>query len=75
MTDCVLQLFLQLEPKKYEKGVEWVRELLYNTVISPDRVKIIANKISNNIPEIKRNGNGMVYELMKGLMYNKGTNM
>lgn len=54
------------------KGIQWVREILYGTVITADRVKIIANKILNNIPEYKRNGNGMVYELMKGIMYDKG---
>ncbi|KAF6215152.1 hypothetical protein GE061_009903 [Apolygus lucorum] len=70
-TSCLL---LQLEPKKYLKGIDWIREILYSTVLTADRVKIIANKILNNIPEVKRNGNGMVYELMKGLMYDKESN-
>ena len=62
-----------MEPKKYEKGIRWIRELLYQTKLTVERVKIIATKIVNNVSEVKRVGDTMVYDLMRGLIYNKGS--
>ncbi|XP_073987977.1 uncharacterized protein C05D11.1-like [Rhodnius prolixus] len=70
-TACLL---LQLEPKKYKKGISWIREILYQTVLTEDRVKILAAKIVNNVAEVKRSGNSMVYDIMRGLMFNKESN-
>lgn len=63
---------LQLEPEKYEEGIVWIRELLYQTKLTPERLRIIAAKIVNDVAQVKRKGNTMVKELMKGLIYNKG---
>ncbi|XP_054283976.1 uncharacterized protein C05D11.1-like [Macrosteles quadrilineatus] len=67
-------LMLQLEPSKYERGIEWVKELLYNTHLNAERLKIIAAKMVNDVAQVKRKGNTIVRELMKGLLYTKESN-
>ncbi|KAL1123834.1 hypothetical protein AAG570_001605 [Ranatra chinensis] len=69
-----VSLMLQLEPKKFEKGINWIRELLYQTKLTIERVKIIATKIVNHVAEIKRKGDKMVHDLMRDFLYNKDSN-
>lgn len=61
--------------EKYEKGVQWIKELLYETELTPDRLKIIAAKMVNDVAQVKRRGNKVVGDLMKGLLYKKGKNI
>ena len=67
-------LMLHLEMEKYEKGVQWMKELLYKTELTPDRLKIIAAKMVNDVAQVKRRGNKVVGDLMKGLLYKKDSN-
>ena len=61
-----------MEPKKYEQGIKWIQELLFNSIFTEERVKVLATKIVNNVSEIKRKGSTMTYDLMRGLLYGKG---
>lgn len=67
-------LILDLEMEKYEKGVQWIKELLYETKLTPDRLKITAAKMVNDVAQFKRQGNKIVNDLMQGLIYNKDSN-
>lgn len=67
-------LMLQVEIEKYEKGVQWIRELLYDTELTSDRLKIIAAKMINDVAQAKRKESKVVGDLMKGLLYNKDSN-
>ncbi|XP_011145031.2 uncharacterized protein C05D11.1 [Harpegnathos saltator] len=69
-----VNLMLQLELEKYEKGVQWIKELLYDTELTVDRLKIIATKMVNDVAQQKRNGSKIAGHLMKGLLYNKDSN-
>ncbi|XP_015601715.1 uncharacterized protein C05D11.1 [Cephus cinctus] len=65
---------LQFEPAKYPKGVQWIKELLYETELTPERLKIIAAKMINDVAQAKRNENKVTGDLMKDLIYNKDSN-
>ncbi|GLH01355.1 Presequence protease, mitochondrial [Gryllus bimaculatus] len=67
-------LLLQLEPIKYERCITWIRELLYQTLFIPERLRIISAKIANDVAQVKRQGNNVVRDLMKGLAFNKDSN-
>lgn len=69
-----VNLKLQLELSKYEKGVQWIKELLYQTEMTTERLKIIATKMINDVAQVKRKGNKIVNDLMKGLTYSKESN-
>lgn len=57
---------------KYAKGVQWIKDLLYNTKFTVDRLKIIAAKLINEIAQCKKSGHKITEDLMKGMIYNKG---
>lgn len=61
-----------MEIPKYAKGVQWIKELLYNTEFTPERLKVNGAKILNEVPSVKREGNKMTNDLLKGLLYKKG---
>lgn len=65
-------VMLQLETAKYEQGVEWMRDILYNTVFSADRLKIIAAKMNNGVAQVKRSGRNMVSYAMRDLRFVDG---
>lgn len=65
-------LTVQVECAKYAKGIAWLREFLYETVFDVEVLKIMANKMANNIAQLKRNGRSMVAYAMKAMIYNKG---
>ncbi|XP_012262723.1 uncharacterized protein C05D11.1-like [Athalia rosae] len=67
-------LMLQIEPAKYSRGIQWIRELLYETELTPERLRIIAAKMVNDVAQVKRKGNKVVGDLMKGLIYRKDSN-
>ncbi|XP_076642310.1 uncharacterized protein C05D11.1 [Halictus rubicundus] len=67
-------LMLHLEIKKYSDGVRWIKELLYDTELTSNRLKIIATKMVNDVAQVKRKGSKVVGDLMKGLLYNKDSN-
>ncbi|XP_067002472.2 uncharacterized protein C05D11.1 [Anabrus simplex] len=67
-------LSLQLEPAKYERCIVWIRELLYQTQFTAERLRIIAAKIANDVAQVKRKGNNVVRDLMKGLCFSKESN-
>lgn len=69
-----ISVILQVEPKKVEQGLKWIQELLYDTVLTEERVKVLATKIVNNVSEVKRKGSTMAYDLMRGLLYGKRSN-
>lgn len=49
-----------------------MRELLFQTKFTPERVNIVAQRLINNVAEVKRRGNAMVSDLMTGIIYKKG---
>jgi Zn-dependent M16 (insulinase) family peptidase len=69
-----ISVMLQVEIAKYEKGIEWLRDILYNTVFSVDRLKIISAKMNNAVAQAKRSGRDIVAYTMRGLRFVKSKN-
>lgn len=67
-------LMLQVERKKYAKGIEWIVDLLHNTEFTVDRIRVCAAKMVNSISQVKRKGNSMVHDLLKTMYYAEGKN-
>ncbi|KAL7287806.1 hypothetical protein TKK_0018181 [Trichogramma kaykai] len=67
-------LVLQVEVDKYDKGVKWINDLLYNTRLTAERLKIISTKIINDVAQMKRKGKKLVDDLLKSLIYKKESN-
>ncbi|CAG8730614.1 14895_t:CDS:10, partial [Racocetra persica] len=47
---------VKVEASKYATGIQWLRDLLWNTEFTAERLKICASKLLNDIPQAKREG-------------------
>ncbi|KAF5298438.1 hypothetical protein FQR65_LT01217 [Abscondita terminalis] len=65
---------LQVQPEKFERGVVWLRELLFQTQFTAERLKIIASKMINEVAQTKRSGGEMIWYLMKSLRFRPDCN-
>ncbi|XP_066250958.1 uncharacterized protein C05D11.1-like [Euwallacea similis] len=68
-------LSLQLETSKYQKGLNWIEDLLYHTQFTAERLKVIALKMSNAVAQSKRSGRNVASYAMKNLWYSKDSNV
>ncbi|CAI2171216.1 5030_t:CDS:10 [Funneliformis geosporum] len=57
--DQMIVFHIKVESNNYVKGIQWLRDLLWNTEFTAERLKVIATKCLNEIPEEKRDGNKM----------------
>ncbi|KAJ8960912.1 hypothetical protein NQ318_020211 [Aromia moschata] len=56
-------------------GMRWLKELLYKTVFTADRLKVIAMKMNNTVSQVKRSGRSVVSYAMKGMCYSEDSNV
>lgn len=51
-----------------------VRELLYQSVFTVDRLKVVAQKLISTISQVRREGPAIVKQLAKLMWFNPGKN-
>lgn len=68
-------IMLQVECSNFQKGLKWLRDILYNTVFTADRLKVTAKKMLNSVAQAKRSGHDMVSYAMKALCFSEGKNI
>lgn len=61
----------QTEPEKYSTIIEWIRELMFDSVFDLRRIKACISKALADIPEAKRDGRAMSLEVDWALHINK----
>lgn len=62
-------MMLQVEPSKYQKGVNWLIDLLKSTEFNVDRIRVCAAKMVNDVAQAKRVGNSVAKDLLKSMYY------
>ncbi|KAG2182380.1 hypothetical protein INT43_007310, partial [Umbelopsis isabellina] len=62
---------LKVEAAKYVNAIQWIKDVLWNTKFTPERLKITASKILNDIPQTKRDGRGMANSTMRALQFER----
>ncbi|XP_025831305.1 uncharacterized protein C05D11.1 [Agrilus planipennis] len=70
-----VSIMLQVAAENFEIGLNWLRELLYQTVFTAERLKIIAMKMINEVSEAKRSGRKIVSYAIKSLLYLQDSNV
>lgn len=65
-------LSLKVEFDKYMKGVHWLKDLLYGVQFSVERIRIVANKMLNDVAKLKRSGQKIAETLMRAVTYKEG---
>merc|ERR550519_3040233 len=67
-------LSIQTEPSKYTEAVSWLHKLVYRTLITADRARVLATKMENSVAELKRKGSKVVSIMMNSLLFNEESN-
>lgn len=67
-----ISITLQVEVEKYERGVQWLREILYKTEFSVDRVKGTALRVLNEISHTKSNNKNVLHYIMQRMLFEDG---
>jgi len=67
-------LQLKMEVNNFEKGIQWLRELLYCVQFTAERIKIVGNRIINDIPSAKRNGKKVAQALINDIYFVRESN-
>lgn len=64
----VITVKMQVEVEKYQKAIQWLRDLMYCSIFDIDRVRSITSRLLADIPDEKRDGDDMkeAAELMFG---------
>lgn len=70
----LFSVVMQVEIEKYEKAVNWYKEILYNTVFTPERVKTTATRLVSEISQYKRSGGKVTSAIMNGQCYASNSN-
>lgn len=68
-----LVIQFQVEPDKYAAAVEWIRTMMFDSVFDPQRLTAAVSKTLADIPEAKRNGQGMAAEIDVALHLDRST--
>ncbi|XP_060071887.1 uncharacterized protein C05D11.1-like isoform X2 [Ylistrum balloti] len=71
----VVHFQLQLEKDKYEKGIQWMKELLYRSKVTVDRLKIVAQRLASDVASSKRKGIKVVRTVVGDMVYHKDCNV
>ncbi|CAL8125775.1 unnamed protein product [Orchesella dallaii] len=71
----VLSLGLQVEIDKIEQGMDWIRKILWKTQWRGDRIKVVANKMAGDVPQMKRKGGRMCHAIIRDLLYKSDSNV
>ncbi|XP_069943754.1 uncharacterized protein C05D11.1 isoform X1 [Cherax quadricarinatus] len=67
-------LILKVEMPKYERGVQWMHEILFKSQFSAHRVKVKATKLINSIGENKRNGPKVLQLMFHDVVFRNDSN-
>lgn len=65
---------MQVEVSKHQNAIDWVSDILYNSVFSPERIKTIATRMLSDISQLKRSGSKMNNSVMGTLLYRDESN-
>lgn len=63
----LLRIRLQITPEKYHTAIQWLEDLLFNSIFDITRLKATLAKIMADIPEEKRSGSQMASSVINML--------
>lgn len=67
----ILQISLKVEKAQYEEAIKWLNDLLWNSTFDIERLRVVAAKLSQDLPRQKRNGFRIATSTAESLLYDK----
>ena len=59
--------------ENFEKGITWIRSLLYDSVFTYERLLVTVQKVMNSISQVRRQAPSMTKCLSKLMQFDNGT--
>ncbi|XP_034828177.1 uncharacterized protein C05D11.1-like [Maniola hyperantus] len=70
-----VQIETRCEPVDYEEVVNHLYEILYAAEINKERLLVFAQRLINDVSQVRRNGHKMVYDILRDSLYCKDSNV
>ncbi|CAG7825781.1 unnamed protein product [Allacma fusca] len=70
----IISFNAQFEIAKAPNAFEWIKRLFWQTQFKGDRLKVLSNKMSTDVNQLKRKGSRMCKLLIKDVLYEAGSN-
>ena len=55
-----LCFILQVDMKRYETGIKWMHDILFNVILDKERIKVKANNLLNSISSYKTSASTII---------------
>ena len=62
-------LSIKVEQSKYLKGIQWLRELIFQTQFTEERIQVVVKRMLSDFALLKRKGNKVASDLLRSLIY------
>lgn len=67
----LLRVSIKVESTKYDTGISWIRDVLFQSEFTKERLEVTLAKVQQSLPEMKRDGNSMSRSVFSDLVYDK----
>jgi Zn-dependent M16 (insulinase) family peptidase len=67
----LLRMSIKVESSKYDTGIAWLRDVLFQSEFTKERLEITLAKVQQSLPEMKRDGSSMAKSVFSELAYDK----
>ncbi|KAL0894630.1 hypothetical protein ABMA27_013187 [Loxostege sticticalis] len=70
-----LHIDTRCEPQDYDEVVNHLYEILYAAELTKERLLVFAQRLINDVAQVRRNGHKMVYDTLRDSLYSKDSNV
>ncbi|KAG8786710.1 hypothetical protein FRC15_010850 [Serendipita sp. 397] len=67
----LLRMSIKVESTKYDLAVSWLRDVLFQSEFTKERLEVTLAKVQQSLPELKRDGNTVSKSVFNELMFDK----
>ncbi|PVF99908.1 hypothetical protein CPB86DRAFT_846178 [Serendipita vermifera] len=67
----LLRISVKVQSKKYDVGISWLRDVLFNSEFTKERLEVTLAKVQQSLPELKRDGNTIARSVYSDLIFDK----
>ncbi|XP_041971152.1 uncharacterized protein C05D11.1-like [Aricia agestis] len=71
----MINIDIRCVPSDYEEVVNLLYEVLYCAEITKERLLVFVQRLLNDVAQVRRNGNKMVYDILRDSVYSKDSNV
>ncbi|KAG8802435.1 hypothetical protein FRC17_006413, partial [Serendipita sp. 399] len=67
----LLRMSIKVESTKYDLAISWLRDVLFQSEFTKERLEVTLAKVQQSLPELKRDGNTVSRSVFSELMFDK----